>query len=237
MCKAFSCIATRKKVYWQLGIDHHNNLANKFKLDDTKKGNIIPIEIVPKDYLNMTKPSQKNKDWEFKFDEECPEWWKSSNERMCWSACKEWHSKIMKLVNWKEARNPIHPFKLKIVENVSIKQKLLLKEYDSVWDSVRNSVGNSVGASVWNSVGNSVRNSVWNSVWGYIGSLFYLKRNQWKYTEKIKTRGYPFQCVVDLWKQGLVPSFDGKTWRLHSGKKAKVVFEISKEDLRKLEAK
>jgi hypothetical protein len=109
--------------------------------------------------------------------------------------------------------------------------------WDSVWDSVWHSVRNSVGNSVWDSVWHSVRNSVWNSVWGYIGSLFYLKRNQWKYTEKIKTRGYPFQCVVDLWKQGLVPSFDGKTWRLHSGKKAKVVFEISKEDLRKLEAK
>jgi len=36
---------------------------------------------------------------------------------------------------------------------------------------------------------------------------------------------YPFQPVVDLWGQGLVPSFDGKTWRLHGGKKAKVLWE------------
>lgn len=52
-----------------------------------------------------------------------------------------------------------------------------------------------------------------------------------------KTKGYPFQCVVDLWKQGLVPSFDGKNWRLHSGKKAKIVFKISQKELRKLRCK
>ena len=39
MCKAFSCIATRnKKVYWKLGIDGHNELVSKFKLNDTVKG-------------------------------------------------------------------------------------------------------------------------------------------------------------------------------------------------------
>jgi len=81
---------------------------------------------------------------------------------------------------------------------------------------------------VWDSVWDSVR----DSVWAYTGSLFKIPRSKWKYTKKIKTKGYPFECCVKLWKQGLVPSFDGTTWRLHSGKKAKVVFEISKEDLR-----
>jgi len=32
---------------------------------------------------------------------------------------------------------------------------------------------------------------------------------------------------------GYVPSFDGKTWRLHAGIKARVVFEIAKEELEK----
>jgi len=39
--------------------------------------------------------------------------------------------------------------------------------------------------------------------------------------------------VRKLWLGGFVPSFDGKTWRLHAGLKAKVVFEISAEELRK----
>jgi len=233
MCRAFSCIATRnKKVYWKLGMDSHNDIVSKFKLKDEVKGKIIPIEIVPKNYLKMDKPNDKT--WDFKFDDECPDWWKKSHERACWSACNEWYSKIIKLVNWEEARNPIHPFKIKMVKKVTIKQKLILKRWDSVGDSVRDSVwasvGDSVRDSVWASVGNSVRDSVWASV----GALFYLRRSQWKYTEKIKTKGYPFQCAVDLWKQGLVPSFDGTFWRLHSGKKAKVVFKISQKKLRRL---
>ncbi len=242
MCKAFSCIATRKrKVYWKLGMDGHEDIKTHFKLDDTKLG-LVPIEISPKGYLNMSEPKQDNKDWTFKFDESCPDWWSDSYERMCWNSCKEWYSKVIKLVNWKEARRPIHPFKLKMVSKVTIKQKILLKKWDSVrdsvWDSVRGSVWGSVGGSVWDSVwdsvGDSVGGSVGGSVWGYIGDLFYLKRTQWKYTEKIKTKGYPFQCVVDLWKQGLVPSFDGTDYRLHSGKKAKVVFKISKTELIKI---
>ena len=63
--------------------------------------------------------------------------------------------------------------------------------------------------------------------------MFKLNRKEWKYTDKIKCKGYPFISAVKLWKQGLVPSFDGDIWRLHSGNQAKVVFEISKKDLLK----
>jgi hypothetical protein len=90
-----------------------------------------------------------------------------------------------------------------------------------VWDSVRGSVVDSVGGSVW------------GSVWGYVGSLFYLKRKDWKYTKKIKCKGYPFQPAVDLWKMGLVASFDGTTWRLHGGKKAKILWQGTIEELKK----
>jgi hypothetical protein len=44
---------------------------------------------------------------------------------------------------------------------------------------------------------------------------------------------YDFSPCVKLWEMGLVPSFDGTTWRLHTGKKAKVVFEINADELRK----
>ena len=42
---------------------------------------------------------------------------------------------------------------------------------------------------------------------------------------------YKFDCssAVKLWESGLVPSFDGTTWRLHSGGNADVVFEWKPE--------
>ena len=36
----------------------------------------------------------------------------------------------------------------------------------------------------------------------------------------------PLQSGIDLWDAGLVPSFDGKTWRLHRGEKADIVYEM-----------
>ncbi len=125
---------------------------------------------------------------------------------------------------------------------------------DSVWDSVRASVWDSVrasvGASVWDSVGDSVSASVSasmsasvrasmmtpvgysvrdsmmasmrDSVSAYVGSLFTCVY-KWKYIDHIPGV-YPFQPAVDLWKQGLVPSYDGKVWRLHGGKKMGVLW-------------
>lgn len=113
---------------------------------------------------------------------------------------------------------------------------------DSFWDSIWDSVMAQVWGSIWNSIGPTVRASVYESVkssigdsfWAYIGSLF-PRIKKWKYTEKLTLSGYPFQSVVDLWQQGFVPSFDKITWRLHSGPKGSVVFEIDNEALKKLE--
>jgi hypothetical protein len=58
---------------------------------------------------------------------------------------------------------------------------------------------------------------------------------KWKYTDKIKTKGYPFQDAVKLWKMGLVASFDGTSWRLHGGKKAEVLWQGTVKDLKQLE--
>ena len=111
--------------------------------------------------------------------------------------------------------------------------------WDSVRDSVRDSVGDSVGdsvwdsvrASVWDSVGASVRASVWDSVWdsvrdsvgAYTGTLF-PNIDKWEYVEKRGPR--PWLPLETLWRAGYVPSFDGKTWRLHRGKDARIVLEI-----------
>ena len=60
-------------------------------------------------------------------------------------------------------------------------------------------------------------------MFGYISSLFPNIEN-WKYITHKKGVN-PFQSGIDLWKAGLVPSYDGMTWRLHSGTDAKVVYE------------
>jgi hypothetical protein len=211
MCRAMSLIATRTKVYWELGMDGHEDIKKKFKLKDDKKEGLVLIEIVPENG-NYFKPDK----WILKFDnvsEIPPDWWKVSHEKMCWEAHKKWLKILNKILVRKEI---INPFKLPEVKKISKKHIKLLKEWDSVCDSV------------WDSVWDSVR----DSVRAYVGSFFNLPRKSWKYTEKIKTKGYPFQCLVDLWEKGLVPSFDGKTWRLHTGKDAKIVYEIGATKLR-----
>ena len=92
---------------------------------------------------------------------------------------------------------------------------------DSVWSSVRDSVWSSVRDSVRDSVWSSVRDSVWSSVWAYISSFFNIEK--WKYIDH-KPGINPFQSAIDLWNSGLVPSYDGKTWRLH-GKGGRILWE------------
>ena len=127
----------------------------------------------------------------------------------------------------------VKPFELPKVEQVTDEQIGWLKEWasawalawasfgasvgNSVWDSVGNSVWDSFGASVRNSVRNSVWDSVWASVWAYISSFFNVDNE------------HDFSSAVKLWEAGLVPSYDGKVWRLHSGKSADIVYELTPE--------
>jgi len=126
-----------------------------------------------------------------------------------------------------EACNPPNPLAMPIID-VTPDDIALLHQWDSVRDGVRDSVGPSVRGSVGDSVCPSVGPSVWDSVcasvWGsvraYIGYIFAPVVPTWQQ--------YPYQSCVELWKRGLVPSYDGTTWRLHSGAAAQVVYE---EDL------
>ena len=111
----------------------------------------------------------------------------------------------------------VHPFKDLSTTKVTKQDLVLLKK----WASVRTSVWTSVGDSIWDSVGASVRDSVGDSIRGYISSYFLL--DNWKHIKHKKGKN-PFQPAIDLWNRGLVPSFDGKVWRLH-GKEGKVVWE------------
>ena len=147
----------------------------------------------------------------------------------------------------------VKPFELPKVEQVTDEQIGWLKEWASVWalvgasvrDLVWSSVRDLVGASVWDSVGSSiwalvgasvrdlvlasvrdlvgasrwasVRDSVWALVGAYFSSFFAINYK------------YNFSSAVKLWEVGLVPSFDGKVWRLHSGKSADIVYELTPE--------
>jgi hypothetical protein len=277
MCKAFSALITKsKKVYWQTGIDSHDELQTKFvKKDKELKDEVMPpkntfarIEIVPKDgnYLNL---KQK---WVYGIDEEVkPEWLNKSYEKPCFVAFEKWKKEVYSQFNLKEVLHPVYPFKIRPPKNITTRHLRLLAKWASVWDSVRASVRASVWASVWASVGDSVGASVWDSVrasvgdsvrasvrdsvrasvgdsvwdsvrasvgdsvWAYIGSFFpSIKKWQYVNTKKLG-KGYPFASAVKLWKLGLVPSYDiyNKIWRLHAGKKAKVVWEGTKADLNK----
>ena len=149
---------------------------------------------------------------------------------------EDWVNKV----NFKRIAKPliikpiVDPFDLPKVETVTEAQIELLKQWASVRDLVRASVRalvrasvwasvrDLVWASVWASVGDSVRasvwDSVWDSVWVYISSFFDIKYQ------------YDFSPCVKLWESGLVPSYDGKTWRLHSGQNADVVYEWNVEE-------
>ena len=236
MCQAFSCIVAKTgKVYWEVGMDSHDELIEKFKLrhrDDTtdpQEMRICRVEITPdKGYL------YPEKHWTLKIDESIkPIWWHEGLEKKSFAELENWKAEVYQF-NFEEARHPINPLK-KIqkpteldIENLkkwaSVRASVRASVGDSVrasvWASVGDSVGDSVWASVWASVGDSVWASVWASVGAYVGSLF---PAIWKDI-------YPFQPAVDLWKRGFVPSFDGKTWRLHSGRKAKIVYEWIKRE-------
>ena len=207
MCKAFSCIIAKSgKVYWKAGKDSHEYIKQLFKLSDLKAdADFVCIEITPKDGRYL----YPDRDWILRFDNKsykAPDWWKASHDKASFEALKKWKKEVYSLINLEEARNPVHPFKLPERKPTKSDIRLLKK-----WDSVRDSVRDSVGGSVWDSVG------------GYASCIF-----------KIRFK-FDFSCCVKLWKRGLVPSFDGHIWRLHSGEKAKIVFEINKEDLQRYE--
>lgn len=205
MCKAFSCIVRRNgEVIWQFGVDSHSTLVEKFNLGDSPTGRAddLPyanVEITPDndDYLNPDK-------WNLRVDESVtPTWWTTEDEKTAHAQHKKWLLKLNRILVKQEI---INPFSLKPPGEITDKHLKILKEWASVW------------ASVWD--------SVWDSVWAYTGSFFKLPRKSWKHTDKLPpTPAYPFESAAKLWHLGLVPSFDGKLWRLHAGPKAAIVWE------------
>ena len=111
--------------------------------------------------------------------------------------------------NYNAATNPINPFSVR-PPKIAQQHILLLRGWATVGATVRDTV--------WATVRDTVWATIWDTVWTYAGSLFVPVVKQWK-------TQYPFQDAVDLWYDGLVPSFDGETWRLHGGEHAKILYE------------
>ena len=190
-------------------VDSHASIADYFKLNEDR---LNKFEYNP--LLNEFKTDQIN----IKDNSKDAEKWVQELD----------FKKVVEPLIIKPIINPltIEP-KLKKNGGIYKRDLLLLKQWDSVWDSVGDSVWYSVRDSVGGSVRDSVRDSVWNSVWAlvwasvraYTSSFFNIKYN------------YNFDCLNILWNRGLVPSFDGKIWRIHCYKNAQIVFEIKKEEL------
>jgi hypothetical protein len=248
MCEAFSCIVLRNgDVKWKFGMDSHSALLNEFNIQDSRPTDaetmaFAKVEVTP-DNNNYINPDH----WSLHIDQEiAPAWWTEVDAVKVLTEHKNWKRKLYAILVKKEI---VYPFSLTPPKKITKKHIALLKQWESarasarasVWDSVRDSVGASVGALVWDSVrasvgasvrdsvrasvGNAVWDSVGDAVWAYIGSFFKLPCKAGKYTDKINTVGYLFQPLVELWDLGLIPSLAGKTWRLHGGKDAKVLWE------------
>lgn len=237
MCQAFSCLFMKNgEVLWKFGTDSHEDLIRAAKLmDDGREQTFVRVEIAPgnKSYLRPDK-------WVYRVDQDDrPEWYREEfAEAECRKAHAEWLKKLRAVL---PEQDLVNPFGVPPPNEITPAHLALLREWasvvdtagDSVWDSVwasvwasvRDPVKASVWASVWDPVKASVWDSVWGSVWAYIGSLFRVPRVAWKNTEHIPGDGYPFQPAVDLWHQGLVPSYDGTTWRLHGGPDGRALWE------------
>ena len=222
---------------------------------------LVPVEILPpKGNLSLPLEDWVFKIDHAGYRRDLPYWWDARTaEESCRTALVDWAE--AKLSGWrvKEAFKPINPLTLKCEPLPEERLIVLLANWNgvrasvrasvrySVWysvgdsvgasvgDSVRNSVGASVGysvrASVVASVGDSVWDNVWDSVrasvWAYTGSLF-PNVTEWRHLEGNTD---PWASVRTLWVNGYVPSFDGKTWRLHRGPKAKVVLKVNQREL------
>lgn len=154
---------------------------------------------------------------------------------------EDWVSRL----NWNRIIEPlivkdiVNPFALPEVVQVTREHIRWLEEWDSLrrdsvrsLDSARGLVRGLVGDSIWDLVWEPLWDFVWDSVASSVGSWswdsiwdsiwIFVKAHVLSYFD-IEHK-YDFSSAVKLWESGLVPSFDGTRWRLHTGKYAAVVY-------------
>ena len=197
------------------GVDSHSHICAHFALDEDRCNKY--------EFNPLTKA--------FKTDQ-------INSERDDSEAAEKWANRLdFKTIVEPLIIKPIaNPLELPKVEQVTDEQIGWLKDWASVRASVRNSVGNSVrnsvGNSVWDSGWNSVEDVVWAPVWEVVWASVWdvdwdaVRVSVWAYFSSFFAIEYKhdFSSAVKLWESGLVPSFDGTVWRLHSGKNADIVY-------------
>ena len=207
MCKFFSFVTVGSKKYYFNWQDRQKLLqSNPENYEPDSHSSIAKFFNIDEDKCNKFEFNPIIK--EFLVDQ--------INIKDNQALAKKWVEKL----NFKKVIEPliiheiVHPFKITPPE-ITERHIELLKQWASV--------GDSVGDSVWD----SVRDFVWTSVWAYISSYFDLKI--WECIEHEKGKN-PFQPCIDLWNEGLVPSFDGEVWRLHGGEKAEILYTWNKNE-------
>lgn len=121
---------------------------------------------------------------------------------------------VRDLIEWISIKIPIGETIRNTLENSRF-HTMWVTQWYRIWTILKRAVSESVKSIFRNWL---ERASVREVIWAYIGSLFPLE----VWPESM----YPFSSGARLWKWGLVPSNDGTSWRLNSGKDGEIVYTI-----------
>ena len=202
MCKFFSCVSTGdgKPIYfdWELRKKVLSGELKNYEPDShTSIADYFGYKAEKEDILNKYEYNPLTK--VFTIDQQNAKI-KDHIEIHEWLEKADWKTIVEPLI----IKPIINPFVDRNITEATPEDLELLKKWASVEASVR--------ASVEASVGDSVRASVEASVGAYVSSYFSIDYK------------FDFSSAIKLWEKGIVPSFNGKVWRLH-GKDGKVIWE------------
>jgi len=250
----FYCVVLRdKRVLWAYGKGHDVLISENHIPDDTldpDKYQFCKCVISCQGSICL---DEKNA---FSLSQDViPRWWSLDHKQAALNAFEEWKAYFDNITIRKEV---VNPFTLLPPNEVTPDHLRLLKRWEMAYigagyspeSVIKGSINNPkfmeeitrpMEAKIWREVGRHVESMIFvatqdrcttqsamAAVWAYYGSFFNLPREQWRGTEAIPGTGYPFQPLVDLWLQGLIPSCTGTlpyVWRLHGGPDGRVLWE------------
>jgi len=209
MCQFFSFLSNGKGKYYYLNAEQRKEVKGKNDLYPDSHSSIVEYYQKQGVLSNKNTVEDKFNKYEFNpltkvFDEDQINTKDDSDKAENWVNNLDLKTIVPELI----IKPIINPFLDKRRRKANKKDIARLQEWDKVGESI----------------GESVCDSIWDSIYSYISSFFEL--DNWDGIEHEQGVN-PFQCCIDLWESGLVPSFDGSTWKLH-GHKGKVLFEMDR---------
>jgi hypothetical protein len=162
MCKLASFIVTRERVLWHPGSDSHENIIDKYKLDDRKQCDFVRVELSPpnEDY---TKPLTE---WVYRVDQDnTPEWYSAKEAEIAarheldkWRKKRQWFFdaidfvQTIKDVKWLDGhKKPLKAWKVFAARSAA---------WDAVRSAVRDGVRSAARSAAWDAVRSAVRDGV-----------------------------------------------------------------------------